>query len=48
MTTNELLLTLCGAIGVSGAENGARDAARSLLEPLGPCEEHVKQQRSAR
>ena len=41
MTTNELLLTLCGAIGVSGAENGARDAARSLLEPLGPCETAV-------
>ena len=38
MTTNELLLTLSGAIGVSGAENGARETARRLLEPLGACE----------
>ena len=38
MSISEMLFALCGAVGVSGEERGAADAARALLEPLGPCE----------
>lgn len=38
MTTTEQILTLAGALGVSGGEDGAVEAARQMLAPLGACE----------
>ena len=38
MTTTEQILTLAGALGVSGGEDGAVEAAQQMLAPLGACE----------
>ena len=35
MTTTEQILTLAGALGVSGGQDGAVEAARQMLAPLG-------------
>lgn len=38
MELSKMILSLAGAVGVSGREDGASSVAQALLEPLGACE----------